>query len=69
VNAIVNDVAVRNMLLAEARKAGSQSALARKVRCSRQMMSAVLKGQKQPTEAMLRLIGLERLVVYMLVSK
>lgn len=55
---------VRELLREEARSLGSQRALARKAGVSAPFVSDVLKGAREPSGALLDLIGVERVVTY-----
>jgi transcriptional regulator with XRE-family HTH domain len=55
---------VRQLLLDQAVAAGNQSALARTIGVSRQLLSGVMRGEKAPSGRILAHLKLQRLVVY-----
>ena len=55
---------VRARLKAMAAELGSQKALAERAEISEPYLSDVLKGRRDPTDAVCRVVGLKRKVVY-----
>jgi hypothetical protein len=55
---------VRKLLRAECAAAGSESAFARKVGCTQQLINLVLTGRREPRGRVLDALGLEAVVTY-----
>jgi hypothetical protein len=55
---------VRELVIAQAKKAGNGTQLAKRWRCSREYVLSVMAGHEGPGPKILRPLGLKRVVLY-----
>ena len=55
---------VRQLLLAQSQKIGSQAALAKQLGVSAVYLSDVIRGKREPAETICAALGIERVVTY-----
>lgn len=60
----MNVEAVRKLLAARIKKAGSRAAFAEEAGISRSLVTEVMQGTREPGEAILNALGLEKVVNY-----